>query len=103
MNRDTMLTWAEAIDRYRVFPRLFLIACFLWVVSLTDYLLTWYVHLAKDERGIEASGFASIALLAALGFLKLVYQTYSDAGQSWGTPATTSQTTVTSATTTVQP
>lgn len=102
MNRDTMLKWAEAIDRYRIFPRAFLIACFVWVVDLTYYLLHWYVHLSKEERGIEASGFASIALLAALGFLKLVYQTYSDAGQTWGTP-TTQTTTQTLQTTTVQP
>lgn len=102
MNRDRMLHWAEALDRYRVFPRLFLIACFTWAVDMSYYLLNWYVHLAKDERGLEASGFASIAFLAVLGFLKLVYQTYSDAGQSWGTPATQT-TTQTLQTTTVQP
>lgn len=96
-----MLHWAEAIDRYRVFPRAFLVGCFLWTVEVTRWLLEWYTMLPKEDRGIEASGFASIVFVAVLGFLKLVYQTYSDAGQPWNAPSST-QTTV-ATTTTVQP
>lgn len=98
-----MLHWAEAIDRYRIFPRSFLIACFLWALNMSYFLLNWYVHLAKDERGLEASGFASIAFLAVLGFLKLVYQTYSDAGPTWNAPISTSTTTATTSSTVVTP
>lgn len=86
MNRDKMLHWAEAIDRYRIFPRLFLIVCFIWTTDMSYVLLKWYMLLPKEQRGLEASGFASIAFLAVLGFLKLVYQTYSDAAPAWPPP-----------------
>jgi hypothetical protein len=57
--------------------------------------------LPKEDRGIEASGFASIVFVAVLGFLKLVYQTYSDAGRDWNKVASsTSTTTVTASATT---
>jgi hypothetical protein len=99
VNKEKGLHWAELIDSYRVFPRLFLLACFLWTLDMSYVLLKWYMHLPKDERGVEASGFASIAFLAVLGFLKLVYQTYSDAGRDWNAqPSSTSTTVMTSAT-----
>ncbi len=88
MNREKMLHWAEAIDSYRVFPRLFLVGCFAWTIEVTRWLLEWYTMLPKEDRGIEASGFASIVFVAVLGFLKLVYQTYSDAGRAWSGPPT---------------
>lgn len=100
MNREGMLHWAELIDSFRIFPRLFLLGCFYWTVVVTHRLLDWYMSMPRDERGLEASGFASVVFVAVLGFLKLVYQTYSDAGRSWGPPATTS--TVTATTTTTQ-
>jgi len=102
MNRDRMLHWAEAIDRYRVFPRAFLLGCFWWTIDITHELLNWYETLPKDDRAIEATAFAGVAFTGVLAFLKLVYQTYSDAGQTWGTPATQT-TTSTLQTTTVQP
>jgi hypothetical protein len=83
MNKQAGLHWAELIDCWRVFPRLFLLACFLWTTDMSYVLLKWYMHLAKDERGLEASGFASVAFLAVLGFLKLVYTTYASTGRDW--------------------
>jgi hypothetical protein len=86
MDRIKALHWAEIIDAWRVFPRLFLTGCFYWTVRVTHDLLVWYTMLPKEDRGIEASGFASVALLGVLGFLKLVYSTYSAAGRSWAGP-----------------
>lgn len=83
MNKEAGLHWAELIDSWRVFPRLFLAACFFWTVDMSYVLLHWYMKLPKDERGIEASGFASVAFLAVLGFLKLVYETYARTGRDW--------------------
>src|SRR4051812_46654402 len=93
-DRLGMLHWAETIDSYRIFPRLFLIGCFFWTIQITHWLLKWYTTLPREERSIEASGFASVVFVAVLGFLKLVYQTYSDAGRSWGSPPATTQTVV---------
>jgi len=103
MNRDLILKWAEAIDRFRIFPRSFLIACFIWSVWLSMVLVHWYTTLSKEDRSLEATGFGSIVFVAVLGFLKLVYQTYSDAGQSWNTPVSTSSTTTTSSTVVAPP
>lgn len=86
IGRATALQWAEVVDSWRVFPRLFLAGCFYWTVQVTHDLLVWYTALPKDDRGIEASGFASVALLGVLGFLKLVYSTYSAAGRNWNGP-----------------
>jgi hypothetical protein len=93
-----MLHWAEALDRYRVFPRSFLVACFIWAVWVSMVLLHWYTALSKEDRGLEATGFGSVVFVAVLGFLKMVYQTYSDAGQTWNAPISTSSTTTTSST-----
>ncbi len=100
IDRVKMLHWAEAIDSYRVFPRLFLCGCFLWTVEVTHWLLRWYTTLPKEERSIEASGFASVVFVAVLGFLKLVYSTYSDAGRNWGGAPATTQTVVATTTST---
>jgi len=102
MNKKLWLDWAELVDSYRVFPRLFLVATFWWTADTSYRLLDWYIMLPKDERGFEASGFASIAWLAILGFLKLVYDTYSAAGRSWG-PTTERTSTMTSTTTETKP
>ncbi len=90
MNKQVMLHWAEAIDSYRIIPRLFLAACLFWTMQISHILLQWYTHLGKDERGLEASGFASIVFLAVFGFLKLVFETYSKNGRDWNQqPSTT--------------
>lgn len=86
INRIKALYWAEVVDSWRVFPRLFLIGCFYWAIRVTHDLLVWYIGLPKDERSIEASGFASVALLAVLGFLKLVYSTYAATSRDWSGP-----------------
>jgi hypothetical protein len=99
VSKQTWLDWAELVDSYRVFPRLFLMACFWWVVVVGQDLLNWYIALPKDERGIEATGFASVVFLGILGFLKLVYNTYSAAGRAWGEPASTTSSTVVATTT----
>lgn len=77
------LHWAELVDTYRVFPRLFLLSCFVWAVWVSKWLLAWYTMLPKDDRSIEASGFASVVFLSIVGFLKLVYETYSRNGRNW--------------------
>lgn len=94
MNRVLMLHWAEAIDSYRIFPRLFLLGCFFWAVQVTHWLLDWYTHLPKDERGPEATGFASIAFVAVLGFLKLVYSQYAGTSRDWNQQPASSTVTV---------
>lgn len=86
MTRLDLLHWAEVVDSWRVFPRLFLAGCFWWTVAVTHQLLTWYMAMPKEDRGIEASGFASIVFVAVLGFLKLVYSTYTAAGRNWSGP-----------------
>lgn len=103
MNKQLLLHWAEIIDSWRIFPRLFLIGCFWWTVKVTSSLLLWYMAMPKDDRGVEASGFASIVFVAVLGFLKLVYTTYAQTGRDWSAQASSTQTTVASTTTTVQP
>ena len=100
MNRERMLHWAELVDSYRVFPRLFLAICLTWTINLSYVLLNWYFALPATSRGIEASGFASVVFLGAMAFLKLVYQTYSDAGRDWNRQPTVSSATVVSTTTT---
>jgi lipid-A-disaccharide synthase-like uncharacterized protein len=102
VTKQTLLHWAEVIDSWRVFPRLFLIGCFAWTVEVTRWLLQWYTLLPREDRGVEASGFASIVFVAVLGFLKLVYSTYSASSRDWNQQPVSSQTTVTQATTTVQ-
>lgn len=104
VNKKALLHWAEVIDSWRLFPRLFLAGCFYWAVWTSIDLLRWYQHLPKDERGIEASGFASIVFVAVLGFLKLVYTTYASTGRDWNQQPNSTQTTSASLiTTTVKP
>lgn len=100
MNKTRLLDWAETIDSLRVIPRLFLFACFLWTVEISHVLLQWYMVLPKEQRGIEASGFASVVFLTVFGFMKLVYQTYSDTARDWNQQPirTTTATSVTTST-----
>lgn len=94
MTHQTWIQVAERIDSLRVFPRLFLVACFWFTVKVTMLLLAWYTHLPAAERGIEGSGFGAIVLLGIMAFLKLVYTTYSDAGRAWGPAAPATSTTL---------
>lgn len=101
MNKLLHLQWAELIDSYRIVPRLFLTACFVWTVWVSNLCLIWYFHLTKDERGLEASGFASVVFLTVFGFLRLVYTTYAASGRDWNAApptVTTSSTQTTTAT-----
>lgn len=77
------LDWAEIFDSFRVVPRLFLLACFIWTVHTTYMLLVWYLGLPDGSRGLEASGFGAIVFGAQITFLKLVYTTYSQNGRDW--------------------
>jgi hypothetical protein len=77
------LKFAESFDALRIIPRLFLAACFIWTMDITHVLLNWYMHLPKEERGLEASGFASVVFLSVFGFMKLVYDTYAHSGRDW--------------------
>jgi hypothetical protein len=63
--------------------------------------LIWYFHLTATERGLEASGFASVVFLTVFGFLRLVYTTYAATGRDWNAAppsVTTSSTSTTTAT-----
>ncbi len=103
-SKQQHLALAELIDSYRVFPRLFLLSCFIWTVAVGQQLLDWYTRLPSAERGIEATGFASVVFVGILGFLKLVYSTYSAAGRAWAAPgATTESTAVVTTTSTTAP
>lgn len=99
--KQEWLRVAELIDSYRVIPRLFLTACFVWTVWVSDVCLIWYIHLPHAERGLEASGFGSVVFLTVFGFLKLVYSTYAATGRDWNAAppsVTTSSTSTTTAT-----
>lgn len=74
---------AETFDSWRVVPRLFLVACFGWTIGITHELLHWYIALPAPQRGLEASGFASVVFLSVSGFLKLVFDCYSKHGRDW--------------------
>lgn len=100
MNKNKWLAIAEIVDSLRIFPRAFLIACFVWTCVVTQQLLTWYMAMSKEDRGVEAAGFASVVFLTIFGFLKMVYDTYSKAGRTWGAPAPTTSTSTVVATTT---
>lgn len=97
MNKHEWLQRAEVFDSLRIIPRLFLTSCFVWTIYVTQFLLIWYTHLQASERGPEATGFASVAFVAVFGFLKLVFDRYSQHGRDWnGAPQIS--TTVVSAT-----
>lgn len=95
MNKRSILDAAEMFDSWRIIPRLFMTACFIWVVWTTHTLLSWYVSLTSAERGLEASGFGAVVFTALIGFLKLVFDTYSRNGRDWNAaPLISSRTTV---------
>lgn len=83
MNKLLHLQWAEAIDAYRVIPRVFLAICLTWTIWVSYACLMWYFHLPKDERGLEATGFGSVVFLTVFGFLKLVYTQYATTARDW--------------------
>lgn len=99
--RDELLHSAELIDAFRLFPRLFLLSCFIWCVWLTYQLMYWYFHLPAPERTVPVSGVVTGVQAAVLAFLKLVYGDYRKDGRKWGQPSPTSTTTATVQTTTV--
>lgn len=103
MNKARWLDVAELIDSYRLFPRLFLFGCLAWTVWVANFLLHWYTQLPKDDRSLEASGFASVVVLAIFGFMKLVFDSYVTNGRTWDAPVTTTTTTASSSTTTGTP
>jgi hypothetical protein len=96
VNKLWHLQWAEAIDSYRIIPRVFLAVCLSWTIWVSYLCLMWYFHLPAGERGLEASGFGSVVFLTVFGFLRLVYSTYSENGRNWNqTPSSTIATTST--------
>lgn len=101
--KQSVLHWAESIDSLRVFPRLFLLSCFIWTTYISIYLLQWYCHIPAPERTIEASGFATFMSLQVFGFLKLVYDQYSRNGRDWNSAPQVSTSSTVVATTTTQP
>jgi len=104
VNKTQALDWAETIDSYRVFPRFFLLVCLGWAIALNYELIRWYMNLPSVERSVEASGFASIVFVAVMGFLKMVYTTYSENGRNWNEqPARTTTTSAVTSSTVVNP
>lgn len=103
IGKQKALHWSEALDSLRVFPRLFLLACFVWVVHLSYYILDWYFKLPPAQRGAEATGVVAATFIGALGFLKLVYSTYAEGGRQWGQPAAVTTSVSASSTTTSVP
>lgn len=99
--KSKMLNVAEVFDSWRVIPRVFLAATFIWCVYLTDRLIGWYIGLPHAERGIEASGFASAVQIGVLAFLKTVFDRYSTSGRDWNQRVQPSVQTATVATSTV--
>lgn len=94
MNKEALIHWAEVLDKLRIYPRLFLTACFFWTAFVSHQLLTWYMAMPKEERGLEASGFASVVFVTVFGFLKLVYSEYARSGRDWSQVPPAIQTTV---------
>lgn len=88
MNKRDWLAIAEVTDSLRVFPRLFLLGAFLWTVDSGYVILNFYMKLPAEARTLETSGAVFGMFTAILGFMKLVYDKYSDAGRSWGPPPT---------------
>lgn len=88
MTKHRWLLWAEIFDSWRVIPRLFMLACFIWTVHTTYMLLNWYLKLPDAARGIEASGFGAVVFTAQVGFLKLIFDTYSRNGRDWNAAPT---------------
>lgn len=82
-NKQHWLDVAEVIDAQRIFPRAFLIACFVFSIYVTIMLMWWYTHLPHEERSLEASGFASVVFLGVWRFMQKVYDTYADGGRDW--------------------
>jgi hypothetical protein len=71
-------------------------------VAVTHSLLVWYMAMPKDERGLEASGFASVVFVTVTGFLKLVFDNYARNGRDWNSqPISTTTTATTQSTTTI--
>lgn len=94
MSKQQMLDCAEIIDGYRIFPRLFLLGCFLWAIGITHEILHWYMSLPQAQRGLEGGGgFATAVEIAVMGFLKMVYSTYSENGRNWNQTLPTTTTT----------
>jgi len=86
---------AETIDSLRIFPRLFLSACFVWTVWMDYILVMWYINSPTAMHQLEASGFASIAFVAINSFLKFVFDTYTRGGRDWNGVTTVASTTTT--------
>ncbi len=106
MNKQAWIDAGEVFDTWRVIPRIFLGVCLIWTMHVGYILVYWYIRLPDASRGIEATGFGSAVFLTILGFLKLVYSTYSENGRNWelyhagkppSTTTETSKTTITGA------
>lgn len=101
--RDELLHFAELTDAWRVFPRIFLFACFSWAVWITYQILMFYFHIPDVERTTAVSTFCITVQGAVLGFVKLVYADYRKDGRKWGVPAQTTTTSTVVQTATSQP
>jgi hypothetical protein len=80
---SNFITWAQAIDKLRIVPRIFFAAYFSVWLWITTKLLLWYLHLPAAERTYEASGFGSVIFLTATKFLHDIFDTYSKNANDW--------------------
>lgn len=83
MNKISWLKWAEIVDAYRVFPRLFLAGYSAFAVTFIFEFARWYHHLPANERGYEESGAMFGIITALVKFWGDIYDTYSQNGRDW--------------------
>lgn len=104
MTHQSWMEYAERIDKIRLFPRIFLIACTWFVFYVVWALVAKYMVMPPVAATGWESGFGAFVITALMGFLKLVYTTYSNSATDWsGKPPTTTSTLVSTTTATGTP
>jgi hypothetical protein len=103
MDRTKVLHWAEAIDSFRVFPRVFFYGYWGFVIWYITRISFWYMSLPAVERGNQESGLLAILTATLVGFGKTIYDTYTKSSRDWNAQPISTTTVATSATTTTIP
>lgn len=101
MNKDLWLQVAEAIDTFRVFPRMLIMGYAYFVWSVTFYVLKWYATQPAEGRGPEESAVVGVVITAVTGFAPWLFRIYSENGRDWNSfqPTTTTSTVLATKTT----
>lgn len=102
MTHQKWIEIAERVDSLRIFPRIIMIALFVFMWDVTFYVLHWYTLIpTAAERTVEASGVASSVVLFVAGLFKMALTNYLENGRDWNSAPPVTQTTTTMATTTL--